>query len=129
MSSAVLLVSTAVMGVLLVGAAIAVSRLRKRADYQPSFGTSQDDRLVDSDAFAFGLAALVVAVVGAAVALDDPGLVLLAVAPGLLVAYFAWGVYHVARGRGFPRAYAVGLSAWLFGVLLVFSVALKLLFG
>lgn len=117
------------MGVLLVGAAVGVSRLRKRENYQPSFGAGHDGRFVESDAFAFGLAALVVAAVGAAVALDDPGLVLLAVAPALIVAYFAWGVYHVARGRGFPQAYAVGLSAWAFGVLLAFSVALKLLLG
>lgn len=129
MASAALLVSTAVMGVLLVGAALAVSRLQKRDDYQPSFGVDSDGPFVESDAFAFGLAAVVVAVVGAAVALDDPGLVFLVVAPGLLVAYFAWGVYAVARGRGFPRAHAVGLSTWVFGVLLVFGVALQLVFG
>lgn len=138
MANGALLVVAAVMGVLLVGAALGTTRLRKRAAYRPKLEAAgvglvrreESDGLgLGSNALAFGLAAVLVAVVAVAVLLGDPALVLFAVTPALVVGYLAWGVYHMARSRGLPTAHAVGLSAWTFGVLVVGGVALNLLFG
>lgn len=136
MASAGLLAITAVMGVLLVGAAYATSRLSQRGSYRPALAaagigaqTDSDGGVVTSDEFALALAALLVVLVGAAVALGNGTLVLYAVVPLLIVAYFTWGVYHMARARGLPKAHSVGVSAWLFGVLVVGVVALNLVFA
>lgn len=137
MANGALLVVAAVMGVLLVGAAFGTTRLRKRVAYRPKLEAAgaglvrrdESSSGVESNTVAFGLAALLVALVAVAVVLGDGALVLLAVAPVLVAGYFSWGVYHMARSRGLPKAHAVGLSAWLFGVLGVGVVALNLLFG
>lgn len=129
------LVSTAVMGVLLVGAAAAVGRLRRRTNYTPRFRPRREGSAgvpatnVGSDTVAFGAAAALVLFAAAAVFLDAAALLFLAVAPALLAGFFAWGTYNIARSRGLPQAHSVGLSAWLFAVVLVGVVAVKLLVG
>lgn len=130
MTSTPLLGLAAVMGVVLVVAAAAVARLRRRDSYQPTFrSVAPADGGISSNAAALALTALVVAVVAAAAVLENPVVVFGAVVPGLLFAYFGWGVYHMARSRGLPRAHSVGLSAWLVGVLLVGVVATNLVLG
>lgn len=134
------LVSTVVMGVLLVGAAVVVARMRRREQYRPRFraagqgaaaitGETAESSSIDSDRVALATAVLVAVVAVAAIALDAGTMVFTAVAPALFAAYFAWGIYSLARSRGLPRAHSVGLSAWLFGVVLVTGIAIKLLLG
>ncbi|MFB6268684.1 MAG: hypothetical protein ABEH83_01985 [Halobacterium sp.] len=134
------LVSTVVMGVLLVGAAAAVARMRRREQYTPRLraagqgvaaltGETADSRGVDLDTVALVTAVLVAVLAVAAIALDAGTMVLTAVAPALIAVYFAWGVYSLGRSRGLPRAHSVGLSLWVFGVVLVGVIAAKLLFG
>jgi hypothetical protein len=50
-------------------------------------------------------------------------LVLLVAVPA---AYLLWGVYDLARKRGLGNAKAVGLSAWIAGVLVVGMIAITL---
>jgi hypothetical protein len=134
MASPALLVSTVVMGVLLVALAVTSTRFEQGGGYRPHLaehlGRGPDaSSLVSSNAFALALAALLLVVLGAGVATGNAGLVLLAVPPAAVAGYFAWGVYHTARTRGLPVAHAVGLSAWLVGVLLVGVVATNLVVG
>lgn len=138
MATGDLLVGTAVMGVLLVGAGVALARMRRREEYEPKLrayrrdlaalpGDTADGPSVPSGTLAF-LAAVVIAVgAGAAIAFDAGTMVLAALAPLLIFAYFAWGVYSMARARGLPRAHSIGLSAWLFGTVLVAVIGVKLL--
>lgn len=131
MATTSLLGLAAVMAVVLAVAAAGVARLRLRDSYRPSFGdiAPDDGGALSSNAVALALTLLVVVVVAAATVLENPVLVFGAVVPLLLFAYFGWGVYHMARSRGLPRAHSVGLSAWLVGVLLVGVVATNLLIG
>jgi uncharacterized membrane protein YphA (DoxX/SURF4 family) len=138
MASGDLLVGTAVMGLLLVGAGVAVARLRRREQYTPKLrsyrrelaalpGETADARSVPTDTLALAAAVLILVVAGAAIAMGAGTMVLAAVAPLVLLAYFAWGIYSIARARGLPRAHSVGLSAWLFGVVLAAVIGVKLL--
>lgn len=138
MLSGEFLVSTAVMGVLLVGAAFAVARLRRREQYTPQLrpagrgvaaltGETADSPGVPWNTLALAAAVTIAVAAGVAILLDAGPMILAAVAPLLIAAYFAWGVYSMGRARGLPRAHAVGLSAWLFGFLLVAGIAVKLL--
>ena len=134
MTNEALLVSTVVMGLLLVGAALGTTRMRKRPRYAPRFGSAGRDGLAEqgvagrvrSNAVFIGLAALL-AVFAAGVLLGDGTVAAVVAALALFAGYFTWGVYHIARVRGLPRAHSVGLSAWVFGVVLVGGVAVKLL--
>jgi amino acid transporter len=140
MVSSGILVSTVVMGVLLVGAAVAVARMRQWREYTPQLratgsgvaalpGDTRDSGGVSGNAAAFVAAVLVAVVAGAAVVFDAGTVALAGVAVALVAAYFSWGVYAMARARGLPFAHSVGLSAWLFGFLLVGGIALELLVG
>lgn len=136
MANEAFLLSAAVMGILLVGAALATSWTGRRRSYRPSFQLTTDGDRVDglasrvtlSNAAFAGSLALLAVFVGSAL-LGNPTLGLLAVALATIAAYFAWGVYNIARVRGLPVAHSVGLSAWLFAVLLVAAIAVQLLFG
>lgn len=131
-----LLVSTVAMGLLLVGAALVVDRLQKRPDYTPRFHPARQGELVEggvssqirSNAVLLGTAALLVALVGSFL-LGDGTIALVVVTPLLIAAYLTWGVYNIARVHGLPQAHSIGLSAWVFGVVLVGVVAVKLLLG
>jgi len=84
---------------------------------------------VSSETVAFAATAVLLLVAALAVFLDAASLLLVAIAPTLLAAFFAWGTYHIGRAHGLPQAHSVGLSAWLFAVVLVGVIAAKLLFG
>jgi hypothetical protein len=83
---------------------------------------------VRSDTVGLGLVALL-AVFLVATAVVDTALVAVVALATAILGYFAWGVYSLARLRGLPRAHAVGLSVWLFGVVLIGVVAVQLLVG
>lgn len=138
MPSGEILVSTVVMGVLLVGAAAAVARTRRREEYTPRLrapgrgvaaltGETADSTGVPWDTVALATAVVVAVGAGAAIVLGAGTMILAAIAPLLVAAYFAWGVYSLGRARGLPHAHAIGLSAWLFGFVLVGGIAVKLL--
>jgi hypothetical protein len=130
------LLVTVVTGLLLVGAALAVGRARRDGRRTSpagrigpglptpagSAGTS------DADALGFGLVAALV-VLGGVALLTDPVTVTFVFLSALVAGYFAWGIYSLARARGLPKAHSVGVSAWLFGVVLIGVVAVKLLLG
>lgn len=130
------LLVTVVMGVLLVGAGVAIARIRRSdrsASTAGAVGRQLPARAGATDAGhsdTLGLALVVlllgIAVIGAA---TDPVAAVFVALPALLGGYFAWGIYSLARARGIPRAHSIGVSAWLFGVVLVGVLAVKLLFG
>jgi hypothetical protein len=139
MPAAEFLLVTVVTGLLLIGVGVALARRRsvdrsaflvgaevasRRALPAPAGGTGG----VRSDVVSLAVVVGVVVLAGVA-AVVGPMMLALAAAPALVVGYFAWGIYSLARSRGFPRAHAVGVSAWLFGVVLVGVVAAKLLVG
>lgn len=127
------LVSTAVMGLLLVGAAVVIARIQRRSIGTSTLGSRRDsavevaDSPLESDTLALAVAGVLVVFAAAAVYLDAGTLLAVAVAAALLAGFFAWGVYNVARARGLPQAHSVGLSAWMFTVVLVAIIAVKLL--
>jgi len=127
------LLSTVVMGVLLLGAGVVLSRRWHHAVYTPSFRPRTDAASpipgggVSSETVALAATALFLLVAALAVFLDAGSLLLVAFAPTVLAAFFAWGTYHVARAHGLPQAHSVGVSAWLFAVVLVGVIAAKLL--
>lgn len=134
------LISTVVMGVLLVGAGIALARSQNRAGYTPKLrsaggrvaalpGETVDESRDWSETAPIAAAALLAVCAGAAVLFDAVVAMFAAVALAAVTGYFAWGVYALARARGLPYAHSVGLSAWLYGVVLVGAVAVKLLVG
>ena len=130
------LLVTVVMGVLLVGAGVAIARIRgsgRSASTARAVGRRLPARAGATDAGhseTLGLA-LVVLLLGVAVigAVTDPVAAVFVALPALLGGYFAWGIYSLARARGIPRAHSIGVSAWLFGVVLVGVLAVKLLLG
>lgn len=124
------LLITIATGLLLMGVGALVTRLRPRdGSFRPaSLSDRGPSSTTRSGTAALGVGVLLAAfAVGAVVA--DPWLVFLLALATLVVAYLAWGVYHLARLRGLPEAHAVGLSVWLFGIVLVGGIAMKLLFG
>lgn len=127
-----LLVSV-VTGLLVVGAAVGVARLRRRtATPRPSGrGVPALDAEVagtDRRTDALGLALVVVLLLSLGVAtVFDPLTMLLLLFALVVVGYFSWGIYALARVRGLDRAHAVGLSVWLFGAVLIGAVAVRLL--
>jgi len=125
------LLVTVVTGLLLVGCGFVVARLRRRdasALGRPARRVSAVGATEGSNAATLAvLGAVVVTAIAARVA--GPSAVVYGGLAALVVGFFAWGVYSLGRSRGLPRAHSVGLSAWLFGVVLVGLVAAKLVVG
>lgn len=127
-----LLVSV-VTGLLVVVAAVGVARLRRgKVPPRPSSrgvpvfaagATGTDGR---SDAVGLAAVVLLLVLVGVATVVDALAMMFVLLAL-VVVGFFSWGMYHLARVRGLPKAHAVGLSAWLFGAILTGVVALHLL--
>jgi hypothetical protein len=132
-----LLTSTVVMGLLLVLTAFAVSAFGSRRDSRAKLPVAGGRRPADAaggdgvhPGIKLGVPVVAVgAVVAGAVVVADGVASFIVLIAALLLAYLSWGVYYMARVRGLPRAHSVGLSAWVFGVMLVAVVAGKLLFG
>jgi hypothetical protein len=135
MPAADFLVMTVVMGLLALGAAVGISRLRRNETTPRPSGSGAGARpagaattSVRTDAAVLGALAVLALAFGATAVVDTLTLVVLGLV-GLIGGYFAWGVYSLARVRGLPRAHAVGLSAWLLGVVLIGGIAVQLLVG
>lgn len=130
MASTTFLLSTAVMGVLIVALALGARRFLKRSEYEPQFRRTESEpagRSLGTDVVMGALVLIVVAIIGAGLALGQMELILLGIPAVAVIGYIAWGVYHMAQSRGLPFAHSVALSAWLVGVLLVGVIALNLL--
>lgn len=54
---------------------------------------------------------------------------LAAVVALVLVGYFVWGAYTMARSHGYQRSGAVAVGAWMVGLLFVVAIAAQLLMG
>lgn len=54
------------------------------------------------------------------------GMVVAAVIAIALGLYFFWGVYHSSRYRGLKSAQAAALTGWIFGLVLIVAIVLKL---
>jgi hypothetical protein len=141
MAESTLLTISIVMGLLLVAVGIASGRLRNWRGYTPADSESALQRSIRSPAmWLIGALVLctiasVVIVVGAGVQgiVGDSGLLgglvgiaTLLVLFGLPTGYLLWGFHDLARKRGLGNAKAVGLSAWVGGMLLIVLIAFAL---
>jgi hypothetical protein len=137
MATGALVTSTAVMVVLTVLVVVLVTRAQEVQAYTHTLGvrargvtvgtTSQSGVRVDPK---MTLAVLVIAAFALAAVLIGPDPMVFVAAVGTLVlAYLAWGVYHLGRSHGMGTAHAVGLSAWFMSIVAVLGIAAKLLFG
>ena len=140
------LVSTALMGVLVIAAVAGMVRGRRWYQYSPGastsarspaadredrFGTYADQPMVWVAAFAVlvvGLLVGVVASISGPVETQAIAGVAVAVVGGAgLCGYLLFGVYLSATRRGHPRSLAVAESATVAGVLFLIAVSLQLL--
>lgn len=133
MSQLTLLASTAVMGVLLIGTVLAVSRQDwKRVlpdGGQPAnSGVSLDTGNPAVWSVAFLL--LVAATLGGTLLLVTDTIPV-AVAAGIIALpipmYIVWGAYDAARQRGLHQPAALAAAAWMAGMLFTVGVVLRLL--
>lgn len=135
-----LMASTVLMGLLLVVTAAVIASGRNWRAYTPErrVETPTAGRLVESESvwvavffvlvFVAGTAAvLFVGGVGASESLQRlAGIGALAVLGVALAGYLLWGVYSASRHRGFHRAAAVGMVAFVVGLLFLLLVVLTL---
>lgn len=130
MASTALIISTILMGALLVALAVGSSRLVRSNGYEVQFSrmTPEDeDSVLSSEVIGVLLTIVLVAIIGAGFVLGDTTLVLFLVPALAIIGYVAWGAYHMAQTRGLPRSAAVGLSVWIVGVLVAAIIGLNLL--
>jgi hypothetical protein len=116
---------TVVTGLLVLAVALLVARSRRTGGYV----FERDRPTPDRSTLALVAVVVVAALLGAVALLVDPVAVVYLALAALVVGFGAWGVYSLARFRGLPPAHSVGLSAWLFGVVLIGVVTVKLLLG
>jgi len=129
------LVSTAIMGVLVLAVVVAVTRASAVRSYSHTLGVRargvaggvRRQSGVRMDATSVAVLVAVVGFVAAAATLGQDPMVFVAAIATLVAGYFAWGVYHLGRSHGMGTAHAVGLSAWFVSMLLVAGLAVKLL--
>jgi hypothetical protein len=140
MAQTAYLTSALVTGVLLLAVWMLVLRMENWRQYEPAGAEERryDRSSGDGDsvgAWIAGFLALTLVAGGGAVLLvSDASLAaaagswvaLVALFGVLLGAYLLWGTYSSARFRGLPSAHAALVSAWLFGILSVAVIAIKL---
>ncbi|MEF8856076.1 MAG: hypothetical protein V5A16_01505 [Haloplanus sp.] len=129
MPATTFLLVTVVTGLLVVGTGLVIARRRRHdspSNRRPARWAAAAGATGGPDTATVAVvAAIVVAVVATSVV--GPSAVVYGGLGAMVVGFFAWGVYTLGRSRGLPRAHSVGLSAWLFGVVLVGDVAVVLL--
>jgi hypothetical protein len=135
------LVSTVLMGVLLLAVALFVTgdgRWRRNARATGSLTARSSSAGAESPlpsalfaVPAVGVAAGALAFAGGLAAglsvQASAGYAVAAVAAAIIVSYLVWGVYGAMRSRGFGSAAATMMSAWAVGALLIAAIAVKLL--
>lgn len=134
------LVSTVLMGLFLV-AVVAFVRFSENREHtrqrEPADGPSLASRLQNSPGVWIVTFLLLAFVAGGGAVLfvsgglpagtaQAAGIALGAVVATSLVAYFGWGGYYIARGRGLGNAQAAAVGAWLLGMLFVAAIAVRL---
>ncbi len=116
------LLSTALMGVLVLGVAAVVARGRAWHDYKPEF-LAREDVSVGDDQTVLTLAFLVLIALTLGVTLLAVGggnvLVFLGIVGALVVGFLAVGVYASARSNGHPHSHAVAESIIALGAVLL----------
>jgi hypothetical protein len=137
MTSLALVASTLVMAALLAAVFVLVGRIQGVRAYSHTLGARARGVAGGGNASSgvrvdpkLTLAVLVIVgfVAAAAVVGPDP-MVFVAAVGTLVLAYFAWGVYHLGRSHGLGNAHAVGLSAWFVSMVAALGIAVKLLLG
>jgi hypothetical protein len=138
MAETAYLTSSLLTGALLLAVWVLVLRMENWRYYEPSNDGRENSRADAGDsigAWVAGFLGLALVVGGGAVLLvSDASLAaavgswvaLVALFGVLLGAYLLWGTYSSARFRGLPSAHAALVSAWLFGILSVAVIAIKL---
>lgn len=134
------LVSTFLMGVflLVVGGAVVRSRDWRTPServYHPARRGAVTER-TGPLGLAVAIAILVIAFGGAVLVAGtapagglNPGLVFIAAMVVLLGGFLVWGSYFLARSRGLGYAPAVGVGAWILGLLVLLVVVMTLVTG
>jgi hypothetical protein len=119
------LLSTALMGVLVLGIAFVVARGRAWHEYRPQF-VRREDLSVGGDPLPLmlGFIVLIVVTLGATLfAVGGGGVAaFLGVAAALVVGFLAVGVYVTARSNGHPHSHAVGEAIITLGALVLVAV-------
>lgn len=139
------LVSTLVMGVVLLGVWLVVARARHWEHYTLPATVSADaegsrvTRAAQTPTtwivgfllvtfLAGGATILLVSDVGASLALG-PVVVVSAIFAVMLIGYLLWGVYHSVRVRGLGSAQAALAGVWTLGMLFLGAVVVTLVMG
>lgn len=137
MANSALVVSSVLLGALVVAIVWAVSRRQGVRAYSHALGerarvaaggVGEESGVRADPRSMMVLVVLVGLVVGAVVVVREP-MVFMGAMGLLLVGYFSWGVYYLGRSRGMGKAHAIGLSAWMFTMVLTVVVSVKLLLG
>jgi hypothetical protein len=130
-------ISTVVMGALLLLVGVAVSRFRHWRHYSPGTGTHDEHRtsLLATAASSLGLWVLIfvclVAVLGGGVVyISQTGqhlLALAAVGALVFVGYLTVGIYATAKSRGHPHSHAVAEALTVLGGLGIVAITTNLI--
>ena len=127
MATSTYLVSTALMGVLVLGVAFLVARGRAWRQYRPAVLVRDRDVSLANDPGVWMLGFILLIGISMAVTLLAAGggsvVVFLGVAGALVLGFLAVGVYVTARSNGHPHAYAVGETILTLGLLLLVGIA------
>lgn len=124
MVSSTYLVSTALMGVLVLGVAFALARGRAWRAYRPQLLDAEVSPTSDPTVWLVGFILLIALSIAVTLFAAGGGSVtsFLAVAGALVVGFLLVGIYTTARSNGHPHAYAVAESAITLGVLVLVAI-------
>ncbi|PSQ59541.1 MAG: hypothetical protein BRD23_04265 [Halobacteriales archaeon SW_9_67_25] len=123
--AATYLLSTALMGLLVLGVAFVVARGRAWHEYQPEFVRKEDVSVGDDSALLTVVFLVLIGLtLGATLFVVGGGNVVLflGVVAALVVGFLALGVYATARSNGHPHSHAVGEAIITLGAVLLVAV-------
>ncbi len=119
------LLSTALMGVLVLGVAFVVARGRAWHEYRPQFVRKEAVSVGDDPAMLTVVFLLLIGLtLGATLFVVGGGdvVLFLAVVAALVVGFLVLGVYATARSNGHPHSHAVGEAIVALGALLLVAI-------
>jgi len=123
--AATYLLSTALMGLLVLGVAFVVARGRAWHEYTPQFVRKEDVSVGDDPATLTVIFLLLIGLtLGTTLFVVGGGNValFLAVVAALVVGFLALGVYTTARSNGHPHSHAVGEAIITLGAVLLLGI-------